>query len=450
MVRDPGEWMNSTQGAMPTGAGMRRVAIASCVGTTIEFYDFFLYGTAAALVFPTVFFPALGSTAGTVASFATFAVAFIARPVGAVAFGHYGDRIGRKRTLVSTLLLMGVATVLIGLLPGAATIGVAAPILLVMLRFAQGLAVGGEWAGATLLTTEYAPQQQRGRYAMFPQLGPAIAFALASATFLIADLTLGNQSFLDYGWRIPFLSSIVLVAAGLYVRLKIEETPVFRAVQRQQPPMHTPLREVFTQAPREVLLAAGAQTVLVTLFYTGTTYLTSDGTSPTGAALSRTLVLSLGIVAGAAMALSVILSAIYSDRFGRRTMIMSACGGAVVWSLLLFPLLDTHSPVAFAIALIVTLGLQGIGYGPIGAFLPETFPTRYRYTAAGMSYNLAAIVGGGIVPLVSASLAAAFGSFTIGVLLCGLAVLSLCCTAALTETKDRDLRQAQPSVAGLR
>ncbi len=444
--------MNSAERAAPGGAGMRRVAIASCVGTTIEFYDFFIYGTAAALVFPKVFFPALGSTAGTVASFATFAVAFIARPVGAVIFGHFGDRIGRKRTLISTLLLMGVATVLIGLLPGAATIGVAAPILLVVLRFAQGLAVGGEWAGATLLTAEYAPPEQRGRYAMFPQLGPPIALALASATFLVTGLTLGNtdQSFLDYGWRVPFLISIVLVGAGLYVRLKIEETPVFQATQRQQPAPHTPLGEAFTQAPREILLAAGSLTIMFALFYTGTTYLTSYGTSPTGAALSRTLVLSLGIVAAAAMALGVILSAIYSDRFGRRTLIMASCGGAVVWSLLLFPILDTHSPVAFAVALIVTLGIQGIGYGPVGAFLPETFPTRYRYTAAGASYSLAGIVGGAIPPLVSAPLAAAFGSLTIGVLLCGLALLSLLCTAALTETKDRDLQQPQPSAPALR
>ncbi|MGH3945979.1 MAG: MFS transporter [Pseudonocardiaceae bacterium] len=441
--------MNSAEGATSAGAGMRRVAFASCVGTTIEFYDFFIYGTAAALVFPKVFFPALGSTAGTVASFATFAVAFIARPVGAVVFGHYGDRIGRKRTLISTLLLMGVATVLIGLLPGAATIGVAAPILLVVLRFAQGLAVGGEWAGATLLTAEYAPPGQRGRYAMFPQLGPAIAIALASATFLVTGLTLGNtdQSFLDYGWRIPFLISIVLVGAGLYVRLKIEETPVFQADQRQQPTTHTPLREAFTREPEAILLAAGSLTIMFALFYTGTTYLTSYGTSPTGAALSRTLVLSLGIVAGAAMALGVILSAIYSDRLGRRTVIMLACGGAVVWSLVLFPLIDTHSPVAFAVALIITIGLQGLGYGAAGAFLPETFPTRYRYTGAGASYNLAGIMGGAIPPLVSAPLAATFGSFSIGVLLCGLALLSLLCTAALAETKDRDLREPQPRVA---
>ena len=437
---------------MPAGARMRRVAVASCVGTTIEFYDFFIYGTAAALVFPRVFFPTLGSTAGTVASFATFAVAFIARPVGAVSFGHYGDRIGRKRTLISTLLLMGVSTVLIGLLPGAATIGVAAPILLVVLRFAQGFAVGGEWAGATLLTAEYAPPQQRGRYAMFPQLGGAFAVVLSSATFLVTDLTLGNtdQSFLDYGWRVPFLISIVLVGAGLYVRLRIEETPVFRAAQQQQPTTHTPMREAFTQAPREILLAAGTMTIMFTLFYTGTTYLTSYGTSPTGAALSRTLVLSLEIVAGAVTALITILSAISSDRFGRRALIMAACAAAAVWSLLLFPLLGTRSPVAFGVCVIVTVGLQGLAYGPAGAFLPETFPTRYRYTGAGLSYNLAGIVGGAMPPLVAAPLVAAFGSLTIGILLCALALLSLFCTKALVETKDRDLWPAQENMAAIR
>ncbi|MGH3855341.1 MAG: MFS transporter [Pseudonocardiaceae bacterium] len=435
----------------PDGAMLRRVALASCVGTTIEFYDFLIYGTAAALVFPKVFFPALGATAATVASFATFAVAFIARPVGAVSFGHYGDRIGRKRTLVSTLLLMGVSTVLIGLLPGAATIGFAAPILLVVLRFAQGFAVGGEWAGATLLAAEYAPPGQRGRYAMFPQLGPAIALALSSATFLVTSLTLGNadQSFLDYGWRVPFLLSIVLVTAGLYVRLKIEETPVFRHAHRQ-PSQRAPLREALTQAPREILLAAGATTGMFALFYTGTTYLTSYGASPTGAALSRTLVLSLGIAAGVVMALCTVVSALACDRLGRRTLIMVVCAGSAVWSLLLFPLLDTRSPVAFGVGVLVTLVLQGLGYGAVGAFLPETFATRYRYTATGTSYNLAGIVGGAMPPLVAGPLAAAFGSGAVGLLLCALSVLSLVCAAALPETKDRDLRQARPSAAAIR
>ncbi|MBV9141324.1 MAG: MHS family MFS transporter [Pseudonocardiales bacterium] len=444
--------MTSAEEAVPASAGMRRVAVASCVGTTVEFYDFFVYGTAAALVFPRVFFPGLGATAGTVASFATFAVAFIARPLGAVSFGHYGDRMGRKRTLVSTLLLMGVCTVLIGLLPGAATIGVSAPVLLVALRFTQGFAVGGEWAGATLFTAEYAPPQRRGWYAMFPQLGPAIAMALSSATFLVTNLTLGStdQAFVDYGWRIPFLTSIVLVAVGLYVRLRIEETPVFRAAQQQTPTTRAPLREAFTQAPREILLTAGTMTIMFALFYTGTTYLTSYGTSPTGAALSRTLVLSLEIVVGAVMVLSTALSAVSSDRLGRRTLIMAFCVGAAVWSLLLFPLLDTRSPVAFGVGVIVTVGLQGVGYGPAGAFLPETFPTRYRYTGAGVSYSLAGIVGGAMPPLVAAPLAAACGSFAIGILLCGLALLSLACTNALPETKGRDLQQAQPSAAALR
>jgi metabolite-proton symporter len=434
--------MTSINKAISGVAGMRRVALASCVGTTIEFYDFYLYGTAAALVFPKVFFPALGSTAGTVASFATFAVAFVARPVGAMIFGHYGDRYGRKQTLIVTLLLMGMATVLIGLLPGATTIGIAAPILLVVLRFGQGLAVGGEWAGAALLAAEYAPPSRRGWYAMFPQLGAPIALALSSATFLITGLTLGNadQTFLDYGWRIPFLLSVALLGAGLYVRWKIEETPVFRRDQQQRPATGAPLQEALRQAPREILLSAGTLTMIFALFYTGTTYLTSYGTSPTGAALSRALVLSIGIGAGAAMAAGVILSAVASDRLGRRAVVMLAGGAAVVWSLLLFPLLNTRTPIAFGVSVIVTLALMGLAYGPVGALLPETFPTRFRYTGAGTSYNVAGIAGGAVPPLIAAPLAAAFGSFSIGIMLCAISLVSLLCAKALVETKEQDLQ----------
>ena len=426
------------------------MALASCVGTTIEFYDFFIYGTAAALVFPKVFFPALGSTAGSVASFATFAVAFVARPVGAMIFGHYGDRYGRKQTLIATLLLMGSATVLIGLLPGAATIGIAAPILLVVLRFGQGLAVGGEWAGATLLAAEYAPPGRRGWYAMFPQLGAPIALALSSATFLVTGLTLGNtdQSFLDYGWRVPFLISIVLLGAGLYVRLQIAETPVFRRAQgQQQLATRAPLREALTYAPRQILLSAGTLTTMFALFYIGTTYLTSYGTSPKGAGLSRAFVLSIGIGAGIAMAAGVIASSIAADRIGRRAVVVLCCAGAVVWSLLLFPLLSIHSPTAFGISVIVTLALMGLAYGPVGALLPETFPTHFRYTGAGTSYNMAGIAGGAIPPLIAAPLAAAFGSFSIGIMLCALSLLSLLCAKALVETKDSDLLVLPPSVS---
>lgn len=427
---------------------MRRVAFASCAGTTIEFYDFFIYGTAAALVFPTVFFPALGSTAGTVASFATFAVAFIARPVGAMLFGHFGDRIGRKKTLISTLLLMGISTLLIGLLPGAETIGVAAPIILVLLRFAQGFAVGGEWAGATLLTAEYAPPGQRGLYAMFPQLGPAIAFALSSGTFLFTGLALGdtNDAFLNYGWRIPFLLSIVLVGIGLYMRLAIEETPVFRAEQearRSAPaaeieaPRRLPFLDALRYQAKEIFLAGGALAIMFAFFYMGTAYLTSYATSKLG--FDRPFVLMVGIASSLVFGLAIVLSALYSDRFGRKKVIMVSCAFSVVWALVLFPLLDTGSPIAFVLGMMITLAIFGIAYGPCGALLPEMFATRYRYTGAGLGYNFAGVLGGAIPPMIAAPLAASYGGIAIGIMLAAIGLVSLVCTAALVETRDRAL-----------
>lgn len=429
-----------TSSAAPT-TSVRKVAIASGIGTTIEFYDFFIYGTAAALVFPTVFFPALGATAGTVASFATFAVAFIARPVGAVVFGHFGDRIGRKKTLISTLLLMGISTFVIGLLPSADTIGIAAPIILVLLRFGQGFAVGGEWAGATLLTAEYAPPKKRGFYAMFPQLGPSAAFILSSATFLITGAVFGdtNAVFLDFGWRIPFLLSAILVLIGLYMRLAIEETPVFRANQAAEvrtPDRATtlPILEAWHVQKKEILLAAGALASLFSLFYMGTAYLTSYGTKILG--FDRPFVLWTGLVGAVVFGIAIALSATYSDRVGRRRVIMTSCAAAIPWSLVLFPLLDTGNPVAYIVAMCVTLTIFGIAYGPTGALLPELFQTRFRYTGAGLGYNLAGVLGGAIPPLLAAPLAAQFGSIAIGVMLALLSVLSLACTKALSETKE--------------
>jgi MFS family permease len=435
---------DSAHRASTTAVPMRRIAVASCVGTTIEFYDFFIYGTAAALVFPTVFFPALGAAAGTVASFATFAVAFFARPVGAILFGHFGDRIGRKRTLISTLLLMGIATVLIGLLPGAATIGVAAPVILVILRFAQGFAVGGEWAGATLLTAEYAPTGQRGRYALFPQLGPAFAFFLSSGTFLVAGLATGydSQTFLDYGWRIPFLLSILLVGVGLYVRLTIEETPVFKQAQATKQPAVTtqaPFVEAFRVQTREILLGAGSATLFFAFFYMGTAFLTAYGTNPDGAALSRPLVLGIGMIASVFFAAAIVGSAILSDRLGRRKLIMLSSGLAVPWALLLFPVLDIGTAWSFAVGLTVTLVIFAIAYGPMGAFLPELFATRYRYTGAGLAYNIAGVLGGAIPPLLASSLAAAYGSFAIGIMLALIAAASFVCTRVLAETMNTQL-----------
>ncbi|MGW8815942.1 MFS transporter [Gordonia terrae] len=434
----------SGNAAAPRRTSVVRVAIASCIGTTIEFYDFFIYGTAAALVFPTIFFPALGSVAATVASFATFAVAFIARPAGAMLFGHYGDRIGRKKTLISTLLLMGVSTVLIGCLPTADVIGVFAPIALVVLRFGQGFAVGGEWAGANLLTAEYAPPTQRGLYAMFPQLGPAIAFALSSLTFLITGAALGdtNEAFLTWGWRLPFLFSGVLVLIGLYMRLAIEETPVFRADQQRQSAEPTsddraPFLAAWRRQSREILLAAGALAIVFAFFYMGTAYLTSYGTKTLG--LSRPFVLTAGVVAAAAFAVTIIFSAMYSDRIGRRKVILLSAGLATVWSLVLFPLLNTKSPAAFVVGICVTLMIFGIAYGPIGAFLPELFETRHRYTGAGLGYNLGGVLGGAVPPLVAAPLAAAYGAFAVGIMLATIGVLSFVCTALLAETKHRAL-----------
>jgi metabolite-proton symporter len=427
---------------------MYRVAIATCTGTTIEWYDFFVYGTAAALVFPKVFFPALGSTAGTMASFATFGTAFIARPFGALIFGHFGDRIGRKKTLIMTLLLMGIATVLIGVLPSASAIGVAAPIILVLLRLIQGLAVGGEWPGATTLAAEYARPGTRGHYAMFPQLGAAIAFFLSSGTFLVTNLALGDSSeaFVTYGWRVPFVCSFLLVLVGLYVRLKIEETPVFQEAQQRRHSGNAvaPAMDAFKNQPRDILLAAGMLTVLFALFYMGTAYLTSFGTtSAEGPHLSRATVLSLGMVAAVVVAVTTVLSALYSDHVGRRNMIMVAWVLAIPCALVLYPLLDTGSPIVFGLAITVTLGIYGIAYGPTGAYLPEMFETRYRYTAAGVSYSLAGIIGGAAAPILAAWLAVVYGAYAIGILLAALALLSLVCTFALTETKNRELGEAE-------
>ncbi|MET9867417.1 MFS transporter [Streptomyces sp. NPDC006386] len=427
---------------------MRRVATASCVGTTIEFYDFFIYGTAAALVFPQVFFPALGSSAATVASFATFAVAFVARPLGAIVFGHYGDRLGRKNTLIATLMLMGISTVVIGLLPGAATLGVAAPIALVVLRFLQGLAVGGEWAGATLLAAEYAPPAKRGLYGIFPQLGAAIAFALASGTFLAVNIALGetDPAFLDWGWRVPFLLSAVLVVLGLWVRTAIEETPAFRHARERQSgaPKRAkpPILEVFRAQPREVLLAGGVLTIVFALFYLGTAFLTSYATSTTGAGLERRTVLILNIVAAVVFGVTTAVSGIVSDRFGRRRVIVTCCALSIPWALVLFPIMDTGSVTGFAVGLLGTLAIFGIAYGPVGAYLPELFHTRYRYTGAGMGYNLGGVLGGAVSPLLAAELVGSYGGYAVGLMIAALGLVSLVSVLALGETKNRSVEAA--------
>lgn len=435
----------------PQSTPMSRVAFASCAGTTIEFYDFFIFGTAAALVFPTVFFPTLGGAEGALASFATFAVAFVARPLGAIIFGHFGDRLGRKKTLISTLLLMGVATVLIGLLPSYAAIGIAAPLLLVAFRICQGLAVGGEWAGATLLAAEYAPPARRGLYGAFPQLGPAFAFALSSGTFLLVNLFVGEQSpaFVEWGWRIPFVASALLVLIGLYVRLKVEETPMFRETSRTKAKTQAPLGAALRNQWKEILLGGGALAMLFAFFYIGTAFLTSYGTAALG--LSRATVLTMGVLAALWFGTVTALSAVYSDRIGRRKVVLGACVVSVPWGFALFPIMNVGGPVMFGIGLFGTLGIFAASYGPAGAMLPEMFRTEYRYTGAGMAYNLAGVIGGGTAPILASELTEAGNVTAVGWVLATFGVLSVICALLMTETRDRvmapDAPPAQPAAA---
>ena len=436
--------------AEPRKTSLAKVAAASSIGTTIEWYDFFIYGTAAALVFPTLFFPGQDAAAATLSSFATFAVAFFARPVGAALFGHFGDRIGRKRTLVWTLFIMGIATVFIGLLPGYGTgafgmfeggIGIWAPTLLVVCRFFQGFAVGGEWAGATLLTAEYAPQGKRGMMGMWPQLGVAFAFFLSSGTFLIFSLVAGDSSdvnspFMQYGWRIPFLLSAVLVLIGLWIRISIEETPVFKQDQaltsEAAAPKTLPFADALRYQWKEILIAGGALTSLFSLFYMGTSFLTNYATK--NLEHTRPFVLGMGMIAALIFGAAIAISAMYSDRIGRKKVIGTSVALAVVWSLFVFPILDTGSPIAFAIVLFVTLIIFGIAYGPAGALLPELFQARYRYTGAGLGYNLAGILGGALPPLAAAAMVAAGNTLGVGIMLSLLSAMSMLCVVAMTES----------------
>ncbi|MFC9473055.1 MFS transporter [Nocardia sp. NPDC056952] len=419
----------------PSKTQMRRLAWASLIGTTIEFYDFLIYGTAAALVFNKTFFPALGTASATLLSFATLGVAFVARPLGAILFGHYGDRIGRKKTLVSTLLLMGLSTVAVGLLPTTGQIGILAPILLVILRVCQGLAVGGEWAGATLLTAENAPEGKRGAYALFPQLGPSLGFVLASTTFLSTRLMMSSESFAAWGWRIPFLLSIVLIAVGMYMRMNISETATFRHNIDNHKPSGNPFLEAVTRQPREILLGAGAVSMCFAFYYIGVTYLTSYGTKNLG--LSQTFVLAVGIAIGATLAVATIVGARLSDRVGRRRMMALGNLYSIVFALLMFPILSIGTTWAYIVGACLSQVGVGLAYGPVGAMLPELFATRYRYTGAGLSYNLAGVLGGAVTPLLAVQLQDSFGGLAIGVYLAGVAAVSLLCTLAGAETKQR-------------
>ena len=414
-----------------------RIAVASFVGTAIEFYDFYIYGTAAALIFGQVFFPSFSPTAGVLASLATFAVGFAARPLGAVLFGHWGDRLGRKSMLIASLLCMGISTVAVGLVPGYATIGVWAPIVLVTLRFIQGIGLGGEWGGAVLLATEYAPAGKRGLYSAFPQIGPAVGFILGNSFFLVLNATMSPAAFASYGWRLPFLASAVLLVVGFYIRMRIAETPVFRAALDQRQRARVPFVELIRTQPTILVLATVSFVLAHTLFYTVTTFCLSIGTSALH--IPRTTMLLAALVAAAVMGVSTLFFAVWSDRIGRRKLSAAAAVLAALWAFPLFALLRTGNPILITVALTGGLFCFAMLYGPMGAFLPELFRVRYRYSGASIAYGASGIVGGGIVPIVATDLWAATGSSVpVSLLLIGIAVVSLCCILALPETRDQD------------
>ena len=421
--------------APPSRQTMRRVAFASFVGTAIEYYDFYIYGTAAALVFPKVFFPEQTPVIAALLSFATFGVAFFSRPVGAAIFGHFGDRIGRKRTLVATLLIMGFSTIAVGLIPPAAMIGVLAPILLVFFRFTQGFAVGGEWAGSALLSAEYAPPAKRGFYGMFTQLGVEAGLLLTNLIFLVVSTTIGEASdaFLSWGWRLPFLFSAVLVAVALYVRLNIEETPVFKKEKDNHSVSKVPLGDLFRSQPKQVLFGAGCMVGVFTFSFMGGTYLT--GYASRVLEHPRWLVLLAGALGAIAMLIMTAISAAMCDKRGRRPIILLGFSLAVPWSFVVMPLLDTGSPALLIVGIMGTFGVLGITYGPMASFIPEQFHTRFRYTGAGLAFNLAGILGGAVPPLIATALLTAYGSWAIGAMLALLVGVSLVSTYALKETR---------------
>jgi metabolite-proton symporter len=412
-----------------------QVLFASLIGTTIEFFDFYIYATAAVLVFPRLFFPTSDPASAVLASLATFGIAFVARPIGSALFGHFGDRIGRKATLVAALLTMGVSTVTIGILPTYDTIGIAAPALLALCRFGQGLGLGGEWGGAVLLAVENAPPGKRAWYGMFPQLGAPIGFLFSGSSFLALSQWLTNDQFLSFGWRIPFLASAVLVAVGLYIRLTITETPVFQRAAEREERARVPMLTVIKEHPRTLVLGTLASIETFVLFYLMTVFALSWGTSVLG--YSRNTFLVIQLVGVVFFAITIPLSALIAER-GRRNTLIWVTVAIGAFGLVMAPLL-TSGLVGATIAMIVGLSLMGLTYGPLGTTLSELFPTRVRYTGSSMTFNLAGIFGASLAPYIATWLAQNYGLQFVGYYVVGTSVLTLAGLLAMRETKDQRL-----------
>jgi len=411
---------------------LRWVAAASGVGTTVEWYDYFIFSTAAALIFGSQFFSSLSPASGTLAAFATLGAGFLARPLGGVLWGHWGDRIGRKRMLVASLMLMGVATVGVGLLPTYGQIGVWAPILLVLLRLLQGLSAGGEWGGAALMAVEHAPPGKRGVYGSASQIGVPAGLILAQGMFFLMSNVVSSAQFAAWGWRIPFLSSIVLVGVGLFVRLKVEESPVFRALRDEQARSQVPVVEVFRERGRELFLASTSFIANTAIGYVFLAYLLSYGTSVLK--LSRNLLLIVIIVGSVSWLISIVASAMWSDRVGRKPVYLIGSVLMVVWAVPFFVLFDTKQPIWLLVAVIVLTGGLGLTFGPQSALFAGMFEPRYRYSGASISYAVGAVVGGGFAPLIATALYTATGtSLSVSLYMILVGLISLAAVVAIRE-----------------
>jgi len=429
--------MKTLQSSSPSTT---HVAFASFIGTAIEFYDFYIYAMASALVIGQVFFPASDPTAQALNAFLTFGIAFIARPFGAILFGHFGDRIGRKATLAASLMVMGISTLLIGCLPSYESIGTWAAILLCLLRFGQGIGLGGEWGGAALLATENAPANKRGWFGMFPQLGPSVGFLLATLSFLVLTLYLSDEAFKSWGWRIPFFASALLVLVGLYVRFKLAETPAFAAVLAQHHTHKAPIKSLLSTHFRPVLLGALAMTVCYNLFYTATVFCLSYGTLSLN--IARADFLQMLCVAVLFMAVITPISAGLSDKFGRKPVLIIGCLLAILAGFSLAPLMASGSLWKITLFLSIALLLMGATFAPMGAFLPEQFPVAVRYTGAGLSYNLGGILGASTAPFISQLLVDKGGLAWVGYYVSAMALVSLVAIILMNETQQRNFNES--------
>lgn len=429
------KWGHNAAVTVTDAPQLRRVALASAVGTTIEWYDYFIYSTAAALVFGSQFFSTLSPASGTLAAFATLGVGFLARPIGGILWGHFGDRLGRKGMLVASLLLMGLATVGVGLLPTYAQIGVWAPILLLVLRLLQGLSAGGEWGGAALMAVEHAPTGRRGWFGSFAQIGVPAGLILAQLVFFVMSNLVDKEQFAAWGWRVPFLLSILLVGVGLVIRLRIEESPVFRALREESARSRVPVVEVLRERPKELLLASVSFIANTAIGYVFLAYLLSYGTKILG--LSNNLMLVIVIIGSVTWLAAIMISASWSDRVGRKPVYLVGSVLLAVWAFPFFLLIDTRNAFWMIVAVVVlNIGL-GASYGPQSALFAGMFEPRYRYSGASISYAVGAVLGGGFAPLIATALQARTEtSMSVSGYMLLVAVISLAAVLAIREPRN--------------